>query len=466
MRQATFELGRIETFDVAASGDLAYSLYDSSENSKVLKLVPADGGSTRILDSVVPDSYSCGDIASPLFSPDGRTLAYFREAHDAATDGCLDQLIFFDLIADKSQVVLDSRDDVDMSITTPRTQSRFETMSYARVWSPNEWSSDSRFLSVSDTEIWYVVDRETVDARTAAVSGSEAELSPDGAHLFVGGVIHDPFETGACSSYEGLTRIDFEVSTSGRMLWCNYDVYALRLDPSKSVLHFLRTQQPNGLTADFTDLMSIQSDPPYGEPKPIRSTKFRMTHVNNINPALWAPDGSRVLFHTYSQGGEYGSLVALPIQAQDPIEVLAMPLVVSGRLHWGPVPPTDIELATQVATQSSAPPIVTPTTSPGEHATTGPSTEVPECVGAAPSRLRLGQPARITISNGLPVRMRSRPGTDGEVIAQVPEGTSVTLLENPVCEDGLLWWKVETPTGEVGYVAEGTADGYLLEPAP
>jgi hypothetical protein len=62
--------------------------------------------------------------------------------------------------------------------------------------------------------------------------------------------------------------------------------------------------------------------------------------------------------------------------------------------------------------------------------------------------------------------MRSRPGKAGEVIAQVPEGTSVTLMENPICEEGLLWWKVEIPTGEVGYVAEGTADGYLLEPAP
>jgi hypothetical protein len=466
MRQVTFEPGRIEAFDVAASGDLAYSLFDSVENTKVLKLIPADGGPARVIDSVAPDSYACGDIASPLFSPDGQTLVYSREEIDPATNRCFHQLLFFDMVANKEQVVLDSRDEFDASITTPRTQKRLASMSYAKIWSPHEWSADSRFLTVSDTEIWYVVDRMTFEVRTASVSGWEAELSPDGAQLYVGGVIHDPFETGACSSYEGLTGIDFEVRTAKRMLWCNYDVYALRLDPSKSVLYFVRTQQPNALTGDFSDLMSISTDPPFGEPKSIRSTTFRLTHVNNTDPALWAPDGGRVVFHTYSQGGELGSLVVLPIQTQDRIEVLAMPLVVSDRLHWGPVPPTDLALATQVATQSSAPPAVPPTPSPEAHSTAGPATGLPECLGAPPSRLQLGQPARITISNGLPVRMRSRPGKAGEVIAQVPEGTSVTLMENPICEEGLLWWKVEIPTGEVGYVAEGTADGYLLEPAP
>ena len=341
MRQVTFNSGRIEDFDVSASGDLAYSLFDSRGSSKVLKVIAADGSPARVIDSVPPDPYACGDIASPLFSPDGRTLAYNREEKDPATNRCVDQLIFLDLITDTRQVVLDSRNELDLSITTPRTQKRLASMSYMRIWSPYEWSADSRYLTVSDTEIWYVVDREAGGLRTGAVAGWDAELSPDGALLFVGGVIHDPFETQTCSSYEGLTRIEFEVSKAERMLWCNYDTYALRLDPTTSVLYFLRTQQPNARPEEFTDLMRISMNPPFREPEPIRSTALRMTHLNDSNPGLWAPDGSRVVFHTYSQGGEHGSLVVLPIQRHDPVELLVMPLVVSEGLRWGPVGPED-----------------------------------------------------------------------------------------------------------------------------
>lgn len=52
------------------------------------------------------------------------------------------------------------------------------------------------------------------------------------------------------------------------------------------------------------------------------------------------------------------------------------------------------------------------------------------------------------------VRMRSEPSTDAEIVAELPQGTELTVTGPAGEADGLTWYPVENPaTGDTGYVA-------------
>jgi hypothetical protein len=84
------------------------------------------------------------------------------------------------------------------------------------------------------------------------------------------------------------------------------------------------------------------------------------------------------------------------------------------------------------------------------------------CPGAPLSRLQTNARGRVTFTNGLPVNVRQVPG--GEQIGSAPEGTEFAVIAGPDCQDGYAWWYVRFDNGLQGYVAEGDADGYYLEP--
>lgn len=90
----------------------------------------------------------------------------------------------------------------------------------------------------------------------------------------------------------------------------------------------------------------------------------------------------------------------------------------------------------------------------------------PTCAGAY-TRLLPGRYAVVTGGpDDPPNRVRSAPNTGAEVVAQIYPGTSVQVLEGPVCADGLVFWKVENasiPSG-AGWTAEGDGSEYFLEP--
>ncbi|GAB4556266.1 MAG: hypothetical protein OHK0023_28400 [Anaerolineae bacterium] len=100
-----------------------------------------------------------------------------------------------------------------------------------------------------------------------------------------------------------------------------------------------------------------------------------------------------------------------------------------------------------------------------------PTTENVTCPGFLPSRLKIGEYARIT--PGDPNRLRRSPGT-GSVITQMPERSVIKVLEGPVCGDsaqggGIAWWYVEytdprTGRTYVGWTAEGRSNIYWIEP--
>lgn len=84
----------------------------------------------------------------------------------------------------------------------------------------------------------------------------------------------------------------------------------------------------------------------------------------------------------------------------------------------------------------------------------------------------LGGWARVTETNGLPLRVRSQPVLNPDfILTQIPEAFAFEIIGGPACtsvplsEDSLVFWEIDMPTRELtGWVAEGNAEGYFIEP--
>jgi len=94
---------------------------------------------------------------------------------------------------------------------------------------------------------------------------------------------------------------------------------------------------------------------------------------------------------------------------------------------------------------------------------------VPAAVDAnpQPGRLQPGTLARNVAASR--VNIRRTPGYlgkgDGDIVGQMEQGATVTILEWPQAADQLTWWYIrfDSPTGPVeGWVAESTASGVLI----
>jgi len=75
-------------------------------------------------------------------------------------------------------------------------------------------------------------------------------------------------------------------------------------------------------------------------------------------------------------------------------------------------------------------------------------------------RVTLTPPGRVPI----PVRLRSDPGLNSQVIAELKDGTPFVVEDGPKCVDHLVWWQIRTDDGLRGWVAEGDKSGYFIEP--
>ena len=88
--------------------------------------------------------------------------------------------------------------------------------------------------------------------------------------------------------------------------------------------------------------------------------------------------------------------------------------------------------------------------------------EITACPGAPEIKLKPGGWARVSGNPPLPSRIRSQPGSSGEVIGQVQPGENVLVVDGPRCANGYTWWYVRSPDGLEGWAAEGDAAGYWL----
>ena len=72
--------------------------------------------------------------------------------------------------------------------------------------------------------------------------------------------------------------------------------------------------------------------------------------------------------------------------------------------------------------------------------------------------LTIGGTAMINTTEGDPLNVRSGPGIDFGIVAKVPSGTLVTILEGPRDANGYTWWRIRLPGSQEGWAVE-SADG-------
>ena len=115
---------------------------------------------------------------------------------------------------------------------------------------------------------------------------------------------------------------------------------------------------------------------------------------------------------------------------------------------------------------SNTPLLAVVATQDGQVATVvGQALERPDCTSGW-TRLQAGSYAKVSEAQPSPNRVREEPDTSAKIIERINPGAIVRVVEGPVCEDGLVFWKVESAliAGGVGWTAEGDGKEYYLEP--
>lgn len=106
-------------------------------------------------------------------------------------------------------------------------------------------------------------------------------------------------------------------------------------------------------------------------------------------------------------------------------------------------------------------PSLTPTEVPNPKATWQP------CPAVYPSRLHVGDKAYISYDPPLPNRVRTQPGTDGNILGYLDVGEQMEIIGGPVCVNNWIWWRVKSLAKDLtGWTAEGDDKAYWLVPMP
>ncbi len=71
----------------------------------------------------------------------------------------------------------------------------------------------------------------------------------------------------------------------------------------------------------------------------------------------------------------------------------------------------------------------------------------------APTEIGPGAAVVVAGTQGAGLNLRAEPGTAARVVANVREGTVLTVIEGPTEGDGYTWWKLRTPDNKEGWGA-------------
>lgn len=87
------------------------------------------------------------------------------------------------------------------------------------------------------------------------------------------------------------------------------------------------------------------------------------------------------------------------------------------------------------------------------------------CAETPPTRLIIGERARISDEDTTDLNVRAQPGANANnpPIAKLQVGDVVVVVAGPICSDRYTWYEVEGGSLR-GWVAEGDADVYYIEP--
>jgi hypothetical protein len=153
--------------------------------------------------------------------------------------------------------------------------------------------------------------------------------------------------------------------------------------------------------------------------------------------------------------GWYRGQEELSPTPQPTAEPTSAPEVVPSDTPAPPSPTPEPDLPTLTA----LPPTDTPT--PEEP----PTAEAPPSPTPNQYGLMVGIEARIFTTEGDTLRMRNAPGTQGQVIANLPHNTPVTIVDGPETDtNNLTWWKVRTQSGTIGWCVEFVDGIQTLQP--
>jgi hypothetical protein len=82
------------------------------------------------------------------------------------------------------------------------------------------------------------------------------------------------------------------------------------------------------------------------------------------------------------------------------------------------------------------------------------------------TRLQADGYAKVSEAEPAPNRVRKGPDPSAEIIYRIDPGSTLRVVDGPICTNGLIFWKVESDLipGGVGWTAEGDGTDYFLEP--
>ena len=86
------------------------------------------------------------------------------------------------------------------------------------------------------------------------------------------------------------------------------------------------------------------------------------------------------------------------------------------------------------------------------------------CPTAPESRLFAGATVRLTADSQTLVYVD--PGFNSRWLTDVEPGAILEVVSNPECTNGRVWWGLRVGDDLIGYMPEGDADTYFLEPVP
>lgn len=144
-------------------------------------------------------------------------------------------------------------------------------------------------------------------------------------------------------------------------------------------------------------------------------------------------------------------IVATPFATNTLDTVVATPPVAVG-----PFAETAVAMQTSLTPTPTAT-IPTPTATPTATATPF------ICPQAPQTRLTRDQRARVGEGG---INMRDNPGLNANLLLRVNQDEVVTVIGDPSCLDGFVWWPVRLAGGSEGWMAEGSTNRYYLEPIP
>lgn len=132
-----------------------------------------------------------------------------------------------------------------------------------------------------------------------------------------------------------------------------------------------------------------------------------------------------------------------------------------------PASPTPSPAPTESPAPTAAP-TGSPTPAPAVPATPAASQGSSACNAIVPSRLSLGQQARVLRN----LNMRQEPAISSPIIQTNLTGATLEIIGGPVCtpqgNSAYLWWNVQRTDGSGGWSAETPLNeaAYFLEPLP